>query len=98
MIPEGVTELNNSALIDDTGLVRVVLPESLTAIWDNAFRNCRSLKELTIPSRVEYIDDEAFTGCTGLRTIYMRSPLIKGDLWLPEELRGKVRIVWPQED
>lgn len=91
MIPEGVTELNNSALIDDTGLCRVVLPSTLTAVWDRAFQNCRSLAEIEIPENVEYIDDEAFLGCTGLERVIMRSKHITDDRRLPDELKAGVR-------
>ena len=83
---------NNSALIDDTGLRRVVLPSSLTAIWDHAFQRCRSLREIEIPENVEYIDDEAFLGCTGLRRVLMKSRHIRDDHWLPEELKPWVKI------
>ncbi len=87
-----MTELNNSALIDNINLCRIVLPSSLTAIWDHAFQRCCSLKEIEIPENVEYIDDEAFLGCTGLRRIIIRSKHIKDDHWLPDELKAKVKI------
>ena len=51
------------------------------------------LQEIEIPENVEYIDDEAFLGCTSLRKVIMRSKHIKGDHWLPDELRGEVQIL-----
>ena len=87
-----MTELNNSALIDDTGLRRVVLPSSLTAIWDHAFQRCSSLEEIEIPENVEYIDDEAFLGCTSLKRVFMKSKYIQDDHWLPDELKANVQI------
>lgn len=92
MIPKGVTELNNSALIDDIGLRRVVLSSTLTAIWDHAFQRCTKLEEIVIPENVKYIDDEAFLGCTGLRRVVMKSTHIKDDRWLLEELRDAVTV------
>ena len=52
VIPESVTEINNSAFYECTELERVILPESLTAIWEKAFRYCRSLKKIIVRSKV----------------------------------------------
>ncbi len=51
-IPEGVTEINNSAFYECSRLRKVVLPQSLQSIWEKAFRYCTSLTEIEIPSQV----------------------------------------------
>ena len=87
VIPEGVTELSNSAFIDDTGLKRITLPSTLEQIWDHAFQRCESLEEIVIPEKVDYIDDEAFLGCSGLKRVILKTKLLRGRHFLPEDLK-----------
>lgn len=84
VIPESVTEINNSAFYECTELERVILPESLTAIWEKAFRYCRSLKEITIPSKVWHITDDVFDDCPSLKKVIVRSKVLENMYWVPE--------------
>ena len=91
IVDDGVAEIPDGAFEYFKRLREVRLP-SLTAIWGHAFQRCRSLTEIEIPENVEYIDDEAFLGCTGLRRVILRSAHVGDDRWLPDELKGKVRV------
>lgn len=83
-IPEGVTEINNSAFYECGQLQRVVLPQSLQSIWEKAFRYCTALTEIEIPQHVWHITDDVFEGCTSLRRITLRSDVIDSLCWVPE--------------
>ena len=87
VIPEGVTEINNSGFIDNTGLKKITLPSTLESIWEKAFKGCSSLEEITIPERISYISDDVFDGCTSLRRIRMKSSLVKGNYFAPKGAR-----------
>lgn len=50
VIPEGVTELGQSAFSNCRGLREVVLPKSLKKIGNGCFSSCHSLKKVTIKS------------------------------------------------
>ena len=47
---------------------------------------------------MDYIDDEAFLGCTGLKRVILKTKHIKSDRFLPDELRGKVEVVFSEEN
>lgn len=92
-IPEGVTEINNSAFYECGQLQRVVLPQSLQSIWKKAFRYCTALTEIEIPQHVWHITDDVFEGCTSLRHITLRSEVIDSLCWVPEG----VEVVRPSQ-
>ena len=54
-LPEGLTELGDSAFEGCTSLVSVTLPESLETVGDCAFADCPSLREITVGSGVKRI-------------------------------------------
>ena len=56
-IPNGVTDIVNSAFSNCTKLTSVTIPASVTSIGNNAFGNCEKLATVT------------FTGTSGLQTI-----------------------------
>ena len=84
IIPESVTEINNSAFYECTGLEKVILPESLTAIWEKAFRYCRSLREIIIPPNVWHITDDVFNDCPSLKKVIVRSKVLENMYWVPD--------------
>ena len=75
-------------------LTEVRLPEGISCIDYAAVGGNRRLKELVVPENVDYIDDEAFLGCTGLKRVILKTKHIKSDSFLPDELRGKVEVVY----
>ena len=68
-IPEGITEIGDSAFACCSNLTEVVIPEGVTHIGWRAFWNCGSLKDVTIPKSVTYIDSDAFSNCTNLTSV-----------------------------
>ncbi len=83
-IPEGVTEINNSAFYECRQLQKVVLPNSLQSIWEKAFRYCSALTEMEMPSDVWHITDDVFEGCTSLRRIILHTKVIDSLCWVPK--------------
>ena len=69
VIPSGITEIDNNAFKNKTGLVSIVLPSGLTRIGDNAFEGCTGLQSVSIPSTVTAIRHFAFIGCSALTSI-----------------------------
>lgn len=68
-IPEGVTEIVDSAFQDCWGLTAVTISASVSGIGDSSFQNCSNLTSITIPATVTSIRGQAFFGCTGLTNI-----------------------------
>ncbi|GAB6391659.1 MAG: Leucine-rich repeat (LRR) protein-like protein [Treponematales bacterium] len=66
VIPEGVTEIGNSAFAYCQFLTDVVLPKSLTVIRWGAFSRCTQLRNITIPSSVTTVENGAFLYCESL--------------------------------
>lgn len=69
IIPEGVTEIANSACTDCTGITSIIIPNSVKLIGDYAFKGCTGLTNITIPDSVTSIGDLTFIDCTGLTSI-----------------------------
>lgn len=68
-IPEGVTEIGESAFAFCSGLTGVIIPESVTRIGFMAFHFCSGLTSVTIPKHTTYIDESAFFMCANLTRV-----------------------------
>ena len=68
VFPNNITEINNYAFYNCTGLTTLTIPASVTRIQSYAFSGT-GLTTLTIPSTCTYVMTNAFTGCTNLRTV-----------------------------
>ena len=68
-IPEGVTEIADSAFEGCQSLQSVFIPDSVTKIGRKAFQNCKFLQNVNIPEGVTEIDEWTFCGCTSLQSI-----------------------------
>lgn len=68
-IPNGVTEICNSAFAGCEKLKNVIIPDSVTAIGESAFYYCPELKSIKMPDTLATIGDLAFYYCKNLTSI-----------------------------
>ena len=68
-IPEGVTNIGESAFEDCSNLTSVIIAEGVTSIGGSAFYGCSKLTSVTIPDSVASIGDSAFAGCSSLTSV-----------------------------
>ena len=59
-----VTEIGDSAFMDCSNLVSIILPASVAEIGYRAFYFCENLKSIVIQESVTEIEDWAFAGCS----------------------------------
>ena len=74
-VPEGVTEIADSAFMDCQSLSAISLPSTLTKIGDYAFKRCESLQAITIPDSVTEIGHNAFWLCHSLTDVVLSRSL-----------------------
>ena len=68
-IPDSVTNIEDNAFSDCTGLTSIIIPNSIIKIKDSAFFGCTNLTSITIPNSVTSIGYWAFSGCTSLTSV-----------------------------
>jgi BspA type Leucine rich repeat region (6 copies) len=68
-IPNGVTNIGQSAFGYSYSLTGVTIPTSVTSIGNGAFYNCDGLTNIAIPTSVTSIGWTAFSGCASLTNI-----------------------------
>lgn len=69
VIPEGVTEIRQSAFATCKTLTRVILPQSVTDLPGWTFLGCTGLTHVELPAGLTSLGSSAFAGCTALRTL-----------------------------
>lgn len=69
VIPDGVTEISDSAFRNCESATSVTIPNSVTAIESRAFYCCTSLASVTIPNSVATIGSSAFAYCSNLTAV-----------------------------
>ncbi len=74
-IPDGVTEILDSAFYYCTTITDVSLPKSLEKIDSRAFYGCSRLNSVDIPDNVRSIGDNAFNGCTAITDVSLPKSL-----------------------
>jgi hypothetical protein len=70
-LPNTVTNIENGAFAQCTGLTGITLAARLTTLEFSAFSGCTSLTSVVIPNRVTSISDGAFENCTGLTNVIL---------------------------
>ncbi|MCR5122744.1 MAG: fibronectin type III domain-containing protein [Ruminococcus sp.] len=70
-VPEGVTEISNSAFYGSLYLTKVNLPKSLKTIRGGAFSMCTSLESIVLPEGLETLEGSSFYGCESLSEIHI---------------------------
>ena len=68
IIPEGVTEIGNSAFWSCNDLTDIDIPSTVVTIKDGAFSLCNSLKTIVLPDGMEEISD-SFSYCSNLKSV-----------------------------
>ncbi|MGN1457449.1 MAG: leucine-rich repeat protein, partial [Acutalibacteraceae bacterium] len=68
-IPDSVTQIDDNAFKNCSGLTSITIPDSVTTIGEYAFSGCSGLTSITIPDSVTTIGEYAFSGCSGLTSI-----------------------------
>ena len=68
-MPDGVTEIGESAFANCKSLKNVTIPEGITSITPSMFADCTSLESVMIPAGVTEISMEAFRQCTSLKSV-----------------------------
>lgn len=75
VLPEGVTDIAESAFWGCTELEKVTLPRTVRRIGESAFWDCRSLKELTLPEGLTQLETWLLRDCSELRQVKLPTGL-----------------------
>ena len=73
VIPEGVTEIADSAFANCTNLTYIKITDTVTQVGVSAFSQCTSLSSITLPDSLERMESAVFSGCTSLSSITIPS-------------------------
>ncbi len=69
VIPDGVSEIGESAFEGNNRLISVVIPIGVTRIEGYAFAGCSSLTSIGLPNGLKHIFCGAFYGCKNLNSV-----------------------------
>lgn len=75
IVPNGVTEIAQSAFSGCTGLKSIMIPDTVRRIRDNAFISCINLTNYYGNNYIIEIGEYAFYNCTGLKYAYVRGDI-----------------------
>ena len=74
-LPEGLTNICNSAFYQCTGIVAIEIPDTVTEIGNSAFDGCLNLATVGGMKNVTNIESYAFYGCSKLENIVLPETL-----------------------
>lgn len=75
VIPEGVTQIGDSAFQECKTLTELVMPDSVTGIGKYAFKKCVKLKSVVFSKALTAIGYEAFRDCKALKELSLPDTL-----------------------
>lgn len=76
-IPDGVSEIEDSAFEEDDSVGVILIPDTVTKIRRFAFLDCSNLQDVVIPESVNEIEGCAFWGCPKIRNVYIPKSVTK---------------------
>ena len=76
-IPDGVSEIEDSAFEEDDSVGVILIPDTVTKIRRFAFLDCSNLQDVVIPESVNEIEGCAFWGCPKIRNVYIPKTVTK---------------------
>ena len=91
IIPDGVTNIGNSAFEDCINLKQADIPGSVERIGYRAFSGCTSLDEMSIPDGIGEIAAYSFHNCTDLKRVSVGNTVTSigaSAFWGCTDLRG----------
>jgi len=74
-LPNGITQIPDSAFSENVKLRSIVIPEGVTRIGSNAFSNCIHLTSVSLPDSLTQISGAAFRNCSSLLNIALPNNL-----------------------
>lgn len=69
LLPDGISEISNSAFWGCSRLTSIDIPNSVTSIGDRAFLECSGLTSIDLPNAIASIGDHTFERCENLTSI-----------------------------
>ena len=96
-IPEGITEIRESAFQGMNNIESVHLPESVELIGEGAFAGCKNLRSIAIPEGVEAVDRDAFNGCISLKSIRFPRSIKKIEASVLTGCTGLEAVILPKK-
>lgn len=95
-IPNGVTNIKESAFSGCASLASVTLPESVTEIGYGAFEDCISLESIVLPDRMSSIGEVAFKKCASLTSITIPDGIWRINMAVFEECTSLKSVTIPE--
>ena len=81
-VPGSITEIDQYAFFECTGITEVHLPESLTKIGTYAFKDCEGMRKLVLGKNLTHIGYGAFADCKNLKEISNFPPILQKSVHL----------------
>jgi uncharacterized repeat protein (TIGR02543 family) len=90
IIPNGVTYINQSALLQCKNISSVIIPNTMRTITMRAFDSCSSLNKVTISEGTTAIEYMAFANCPNLKEVYIPASVVTFE---PDVFKGSTQAV-----